>query len=678
MSEDLFREGTVADETFHGATDLPAGHAATQETAETSSGASGEGSATVVGQAGEAIVVSRPAPGQTVEIQAAAGQTYILNFPPADARIQVQGDNLILAFDDNGDGTTDSRVVFLDMVALADSGGAPVLQVAGVDIPSDVLIAQALALAGTDEIPFDTAAGPLGGGVSVYSDDVGESIGLLDAEDVIPPTELQFGLIDLEDEITLLDVEGAGAPPLADTVLTAGERGDPPQALTFAIQQVEGGEGGSEEFEILLFKQLTVDGNVGDDDFGEVADFGGSDAETPLESLVFTLVSTPAFGDLILVTAGGDTSLLQPGDTFTNADTVWWVTTQANLDAFIESQELDFIPPAEFTYSVTDESGASATESVSIGLPPLEEPLAAIEPVCLEEDTAGTISFSASPGDDFGKITQIVIAGFPTGGAADAWVVDETSVDIFGYSAGTDYTASYDAAAGELTISFVTAGFSLGEAVSGSVQVTPNPDSDVDAELTITATSFNGSESATATAQAAIDVDANADGGEGSAGDDGDGVHLSIAASIVDSTGEEPENGTFQSGETGTLNVVATFDDFTDGSETHSIQVFAPEGFTILDPESLPPGVTLVGNDGSIAIFDIETSNGAGSVDFDLPVTNAGATEGEADFLIRALAEETNTPGLIEGDVECFDGGEGGLSPVAGDNVAFVETTVTA
>ncbi|MGF1632057.1 MAG: hypothetical protein ACFCUT_21480, partial [Kiloniellaceae bacterium] len=42
----------------------------------------GEGSAVAVGQAGEAITVNRPAPGQTVEIQAAPGQTYVLNFAP--------------------------------------------------------------------------------------------------------------------------------------------------------------------------------------------------------------------------------------------------------------------------------------------------------------------------------------------------------------------------------------------------------------------------------------------------------------------------------------------------------------------------------------------------------------------------------------------------------------------
>src|SRR3546814_18418513 len=51
--------------------------------------AGAEGAAAMVGQAGETVVVTRPAPGQTVEIQAAAGQTYVLSFPPGPDRKSV-------------------------------------------------------------------------------------------------------------------------------------------------------------------------------------------------------------------------------------------------------------------------------------------------------------------------------------------------------------------------------------------------------------------------------------------------------------------------------------------------------------------------------------------------------------------------------------------------------------
>ncbi len=189
----------------------------------------GEGSAVAVGQAGEAITVNRPAPGQTVEIQAAPGQTYVLNFAPGQALVQVQGDNFVLAFDDNGDGTPDSRIVFLDLVNLADGADAPSFQIGNAEIGSEVLIGQALALAGQDDVPLDeVAAGPdaIGGGTSVYSDNLGDILDLLVAQGVIPPVFLEFGLIELEDEITFLEEDEA------DGELT----------LTFRTD-VDGGEG---------------------------------------------------------------------------------------------------------------------------------------------------------------------------------------------------------------------------------------------------------------------------------------------------------------------------------------------------------------------------------------------------------------------------------------------------
>ncbi len=672
----------------------PAETASTESSAAESGGA---GAAAVIGQAGEPVVLNRPAPGQTVEVQAAAGETYVLNFAPGDAQVQVQGDNLILGFDDNGDGTVDSRIVFLDLATVAEQGQAPTFQIGEASFSSDVLLGQSLALAGEDQSPFEppiTEAGPVGGGTSTYNEDLGTTIGLLDAEDVIPPVELQFGLIEVEPEIILTGDDNT--PPLADDVVTPAERGDPPVALLNALTQlgfgspispvtlaafdtlsiqadtVEGSEGGGLP-EILLFKQLLVDGDIGDDDTGEVADFGGSDVETPLEDLVFTLESAPAFGQLILITAGGDTSFLAPGDTFSSADTVWFVTTQSDVDAFMESEGLNFLPEAQFLYSVTDAEGASASDSVTINLPPLNDPTTALEPVCIDEDSEGTLSFSANANDSVAKITQIVISGFPTGEPADAWVVDAGSVDVSGLIAGVDYTATYDSASGELTIDFNLASVPFDTSITGTVSVAPNPDSDVDADLTIEANASNGSQTLTASAEAVAAVDADADGAEGSVNDDGDAFHLSVAASIADSPDEAGENTTFQMDEIGTLDISATFDDFLDGSETHTIVVKAPVGFTILGVDGvLPEGVTPGLSGGSVWTFDVETLDGIGAVDFVLQVQRTGGLQGETNFEVLVVAEETTT-----GDIECVDGGEGGIDPIAGDNVAFVTTLVS-
>ncbi|MGD1878492.1 MAG: hypothetical protein ACFB13_13455, partial [Kiloniellaceae bacterium] len=253
------------------------------------------------GQAGEATVVNRPAPGQTVEIQAAPGQTYVLNFAPGEAQVLVEGDNFILAFDDNGDGTPDSQIVFLDLVNVAEAGEAPTFQVAGVDIGSEVLLGQALALAGQGEIPLDdVAAGPAatGGGASAYSDNLGSILDLLAAQGVIPPTALQFRLIELDDRITVLD------PAEGDITLTFNTN-------------VDGGEG-----------SFSFDG--GFEDWQPTQD--GCDNPTfPMQVIVgftpndnevlvsFTLSGIPDgatlfIGGIEVPTVGGTSPLLTPAD----------------------------------------------------------------------------------------------------------------------------------------------------------------------------------------------------------------------------------------------------------------------------------------------------------------------------------------------------------------------------
>jgi hypothetical protein len=815
-----------------------------------------QGAETLTGQA--ARVLTPPPAGQTEVVRLAPGERFEIAANPTNVKLVVDGDNLVLGFDLDGDGQADSFLVLEDLVLTAGGGNPPVLLVAGEPISTEILIGTALAQSGVETggpgTTLETAAGAdaPGSGVYSYSDNLGDILDLLIAQGVIPPVELQFGLIDLEAEPIIPEDENS--PPEADPVLTPAEQGVlPPDLMTalaalqaavpaseldafsgtpagtfasigltegsaikitftgevgdaisfdwnfltneftpdgtfndssyfvvtldgalltsglladtfsafagsasvfneetgfstfagvlpaggvytftflvgdvedtsfdsgllidnfqingvtqgfesgslgvweaigdsavvtnaFGVNPTEGtyqglitsgeGNGDGGDLDIVFFKQLDVDGIIGDDDSGIVADFGGADAETSLENLVFTLQSNPTFGQLILVTAGGDTSLLTPGDTFSSEDTVWWIATQGQINSFLTQPGApEFLPDVNFLYNVTDEDGASATAPVVITLPPPTPPRADVsifEEKCLNEDTEGQLFFEAHPTDGASKISQIVLSGFPTGDLADAWVVDENSVDIFGYTLNVDYTASYDAVTGELTITFITANFSLGEPVSGIVDVTPNPDSDVDIDVTIEATAINGAGSAVDIETSPIPVDADADGAEGSASDDGDGIHLSVMATASDSN---DVGDSFQPDEIGSLNIQATFDDFLDGSETHTIQVFAPTGFAILaiDPLSLPAGVTLVSNDGSIAIFDIDTTNGVGSVDFDIAIQNTGAEEGTADFLVRAMAEETNT-----GDVECVDGGEGGLFPVAGDNVAFVEDT---
>lgn len=173
------------------------------------------GAATVTGQAGAVVVVERPAPGETVEIQSAPGRTYVLDFAPDQAEVGVEGDDLYLVFDDGSDGAADSQIVFVGLVEVAESGDAPTFEVAGESIDSGLLVGQAVAAAAAEETSLEeVAAGPgaTGGGTSEYSDEVGSTIDLLDGTGVIAETTLNFETLDLGEDTppSLLAIAGVG------------------------------------------------------------------------------------------------------------------------------------------------------------------------------------------------------------------------------------------------------------------------------------------------------------------------------------------------------------------------------------------------------------------------------------------------------------------------------------
>src|SRR5690606_33472026 len=155
------------------------------------------------------------------------------------------------------------------------------------------------------------------------------------------------------------------------------------------------------------------------------------------------------------------------------------------------------------------------------------------------------------------------------------------------------------------------------------------------------------------------------DGVDGSNGDDGDAAHLSVSLSVVDASGETPENGVFQAGEVGKLTVSATFDDFKDGSETHTVTVTAPTGFALGGViGELPAGVTIQSANATTVVLAVDSKDGdgqdgVGSFSVTFEVTNDGADDGVAQFEAEAKAVETNT---AHPDVEC--------DPSAADNVA--------
>ncbi|NIA72549.1 hypothetical protein HBA54_28600, partial [Pelagibius litoralis] len=156
-------------------------------------------------------------------------------------------------------------------------------------------------------------------------------------------------------------------------------------------------------------------------------------------------------------------------------------------------------------------------------------------------------------------------------------------------------------------------------------------DSDVDATFNVEATAVDGSDTAMGDDDFAIDVDAVADG-------EGDG--LSVSISVNDSDDADSE---FSPGEVGTVSVSATFGDFTDGSESHTVVVDIPEGFTVGDLDDLPDGVSAEVNGDGDVVFTV--ANGTeGFTDYVFEVTAPGGIEDGDSFTFTATARAEETP----------------------------------
>ena len=79
-----------------------------------------------IGQAQSTVVLNRPAAGQSVVTDYVPGQTMVLGFNPAAARVLIEGDSLVLGFDDNGNGTPDSRLIFENLVSAQGANSGPI------------------------------------------------------------------------------------------------------------------------------------------------------------------------------------------------------------------------------------------------------------------------------------------------------------------------------------------------------------------------------------------------------------------------------------------------------------------------------------------------------------------------------------------------------------------------
>lgn len=171
----------------------------------------GSGAGRQAGQGAAAkVVVHQPAQGATLEYSNLAGRSFLLDFDPAAAEFLVDGRNVVLGFDNDGDDVIDSRIVFLDLVDAAAGDNVPSFLIGEVQIPVAQLIVQAQNLSGEGS-PIETAAAAetIGGGTSSYGDNLGDLLNLLLAQGVLGGTALAFGVPVLESSLDPVDaVEG--------------------------------------------------------------------------------------------------------------------------------------------------------------------------------------------------------------------------------------------------------------------------------------------------------------------------------------------------------------------------------------------------------------------------------------------------------------------------------------
>ena len=332
----------------------------------------------------EFVTVDRPEADQTVTVQTVSGLRIVLAFDPDDARFSVEGDDFILVFEDG------ARIVFQGLVTAAQGADAPTIQVAGIDIDTDVLMEQVLALAEQAQAePIETAAGEEGegaegeaanGGGSRYDDSFGDVISGLIKQGVIGETELDFGLIAGENIELPVDTaalsnghanSGRGFGPLGagSPSTTPGSTGEPAPSAPPVSEGESGEEGG--DFESIAVSPMDI-----------ITNQATGNLQIP-DELILYLAELDEGEDVSVDLADPDVELSVAGPSYDGvADNahIWAVPGVALADADSFNTWADDgnghvrfhiggtgpLYQGSFTYQVTDGEGAAGGEAIGV------------------------------------------------------------------------------------------------------------------------------------------------------------------------------------------------------------------------------------------------------------------------------------------------------------------------
>ncbi|MFD2206063.1 type I secretion C-terminal target domain-containing protein [Kiloniella antarctica] len=440
----------------------------TQVTSETvSSNFSGEmGQDQLVGQSLATVDVTAPAAGETINVVLTKGQTANLNFDATGATPVIEGNNFVLTFDNNGDGSADSRIVFENLVEASQGADGPVLIIGGIELSAGLLIGQAQALnAGeTLETAAGAGAGPQGGGGSTYDDETGDLVDLLEAQDTLGGTELDFNLLAGADEQTLAALDDApvnnGAPPVNVKVHEDALKG----------ANAEGGEGGETQVsEISITAEaLAATVDAGDDglggfDFNE--NVSGDTGVTSQGEVVTYKVITDGTGAVIAVqgvAGSGDGErvvfeLTKDGDDF-NFALKDQIDHTPNIPANDDGQSLDLDISGAFKAFDSDGDEVvletAVTVTIEDDVPVALADSASVAGTGTDTTVTGNVLDNDGVGADGGKVTSITFDGKEHAVAADGVteIIGENGTLQISADGSYSYTASGYQAGGDFSV----------------------------------------------------------------------------------------------------------------------------------------------------------------------------------------------------------------------------------
>ncbi|KLN60787.1 hypothetical protein WH96_09925 [Kiloniella spongiae] len=180
------------------------------------------------------IKVLKPIESETINVSITNGYSANLDFDASTAIPSVEGKDFVLTFPGNSPEEDGGRIVFKNLVEGSQGPNTTVLIINGTEIPAKLLITQTLSL--TDADTLETAAGAVvisaSGGGSIYNENLGSIIDLLQAQGGILGTDLSFGLLGNTRD-ALPDIEQSATPspfqltPHFETVITSIESEEP-------------------------------------------------------------------------------------------------------------------------------------------------------------------------------------------------------------------------------------------------------------------------------------------------------------------------------------------------------------------------------------------------------------------------------------------------------------------